>query len=165
MTGLRAGGLFFALGLAVVVGIWSMGVPGADPVGGVLNVVRSGAGNYADWAREGPVDGHPDWSQQFRPVVGGEAEDGRTVILQHGCGSCHVIPGIARANGTVGPSLERFADRAYIAGQLTNRAETLVAYLRAPSDFTPETAMPDTGLSKAQAADAAAYLYTLTSGR
>jgi cytochrome c2 len=165
VTGLRAGALFFGVGVAAVAGVWSMGVPGADPVGGALEVLQAGAGNYADWAREGPVDGQPDWSQQFRPVVRGEAANGRLVIAENGCGACHVIPGIVRAHGTVGPSLERFADRAYIAGQMTNRAETLVAYLRAPSDFTPETVMPDTGLTEAEAADAAAYLYTLTDRR
>lgn len=164
-TGLRIGALLSGIGVFAVAGVWSIGVPGADPVGGIVDTIRDGAGNYADWAREGPVDGRPDWTQMLRPVAGGEARQGWDVIRDSGCGACHVIPGVPRAHGSVGPSLAGFADRAYIAGQMPNRAETLVAYLRAPSDFTPQTVMPDTGLTEVQASDAAAYLYTLTDRR
>lgn len=161
VIGFRATSVVVAFGTLALASIWAIGRPGADPVGGVLGAVRSGVGNYADWAREGPIDGHPDWSRQFRPVAGGDAKNGPEVIRRHGCGACHIIPGVGRAHGTVGPSLADFANRAYIAGELPNRAETLVDFLRAPSDFTPDTAMPDTGLTEADAADAAAYLYTL----
>lgn len=157
----------FLAGFAVLAtaGVWATGVPGSDPVGGLFHALRDGAGNYADWAREGPVDGHPDWTQNFRPVAGGDPERGLSFIREHGCGACHIIPGLAGAHGTVGPGLAGFADRAYLAGGLTNRAERLVDFLLDPASLAPETAMPDTGLSRSEAADAAAYLYTLSDRR
>src|SRR5205085_423157 len=39
-------------------------------------------------------------------VGGGEAAVGQQLIFSFACGSCHMIPGIAEANGTVGPPLQ-----------------------------------------------------------
>ncbi len=79
----------------------------------------------------------------------------------HGCAGCHEIPGVRRARGIVGPPLGGIARRGFIAGELPNRAEVLVAFLMDPASLIPNTGMPDTGLTHEQALDVAAYLYTL----
>ena len=94
-------------------------------------------------------------------VLGGNPEFGQLLIAERGCTACHVIPGIRGFTGTVGPSLDGFGRRAYIAGQLPNRPMMLTAWLRDPPAIDPATAMPALGLSEAEALDIAAYLYTL----
>ena len=49
-------------------------------------------------------------------VVRGDAENGRLLLRQFGCGSCHRIPGVAAAEGNVGPPLDAIARRVYLAG-------------------------------------------------
>jgi cytochrome c len=78
-----------------------------------------------------------------------------------GCAACHVIPGIRRPRGVVGPTLDAFAARSYIAGMLPNTPPNLVRWMIDPPAVTPGTAMPALGLNEAQAQDIAAYLYTL----
>jgi cytochrome c1 len=95
------------------------------------------------------------------PVIGGDAERGQALIASYGCAGCHAIPGITPSVGTVGPPLAGFARRAYIAGRLLNRPTMLSAWLRDPPAIDPATAMPNLGLSEAEALDVAAYLYTL----
>ncbi len=94
-------------------------------------------------------------------VTAGNASVGQHLIYAYGCGSCHVIPGVAEANGTVGPPLEGLASRIYIAGSLVNTPENLFLWVRKPQEINPGTAMPDLGVSERQAHDIAAYLYTL----
>lgn len=101
-----------------------------------------------------------DVPAQFR-VVGGDPERGRALIASYGCTACHAIPGVATFVGTVGPPLAGFGRRAYIAGRLPNRPMMLTAWLRDPPAIDPATAMPDLGLSEAEALHMAAYLYTL----
>ena len=60
-----------------------------------------------------------------------------------------------------GPPLDAMARRGFIAGQLPNRPEVLVAFLQDPPALVPRTGMPNTGLSREQALHIAAYLYTL----
>jgi cytochrome c2 len=67
--------------------------------------------------------------------------------------------------GVVGPPLDGMASRAFIAGQLPNTPDVLVAFLQNPAALVPATAMPDVRLGLAQARDIAAYLYTLTAPR
>ena len=94
-------------------------------------------------------------------VSGGNARNGEHLIFTYGCGTCHVIPGINGAIGTAGPPLRGFASRLYIAGVLENRPDNLVRWIISPQEVTPGTAMPDLGITKAQARDMAAYIYTL----
>jgi cytochrome c2 len=94
-------------------------------------------------------------------VTGGNARQGRVVIRNAGCGSCHTIPGIRAADGLVGPPLFFFSRRTYIAGRLPNTPANLVQWLLDPQRVSPGTAMPNLGLDEQQARDAAAYLYTL----
>ena len=94
-------------------------------------------------------------------VVGGDPEVGRALIAAHGCTACHQIPGVRIMSGSVGPSLDDFGRRTYIAGRLPNRPATLTAWLRDPPAIDPQTAMPAMGVSEREARDMAAYLYTL----
>ena len=94
-------------------------------------------------------------------VSGGNARNGEHLIFTYGCGSCHVVPGIAGANGSAGPPLAGFASRLYVAGVFENRPDNLVRWITSPQEVTPGTAMPNLGVTKAQARDMAAYLYTL----
>jgi cytochrome c2 len=97
--------------------------------------------------------------------AGTAPERGRAVIHAHGCGACHVIPGVEGAVSWVGPPLMEWARRGYVAGRLPNAPEHLVAWLRDPQGISPGSAMPSLGLTEAEARDAAAYLYTLGASR
>lgn len=99
--------------------------------------------------------------EPVRLVAGGDADTGRHLIRQYGCGSCHVIPGVDDANGMVGPPLEHFARRTYIAGEVANNADFLVQWITVPQAIEPGTAMPNLGVTDGQARSIAAYLYTL----
>lgn len=61
----------------------------------------------------------------------------------------------------VGPPLNGWSRRVYIAGNLPNRPEQLVRWLREPQAIEPGTAMPDLNVTEADARDMAAYLYSL----
>jgi cytochrome c2 len=91
----------------------------------------------------------------------GDVERGALYIEQTGCGSCHIIPGIAGARGLVGPPLDHMGKRIFIAGLLRNTPANMVTWLRDPQEIVPGNAMPDMGLSEEQARDITAYLYTL----
>jgi cytochrome c len=100
--------------------------------------------------------GQPEWA-----VIDGDARRGAELIQQFGCGGCHVVPGVGGAHGDVGPPLTRFGERIYIAGMLRNTPPNLVRWLRDPQGVVPGNAMPNMGITEAQARDMAAYLYTL----
>ena len=94
-------------------------------------------------------------------VPGGDAQRGAEWIAHFGCGGCHTIPGVQGANGNVGPPLIGIGERIYIAGMLRNTPAGLMRWIRTPQSVVPGNAMPDMGISDAQARDIAAYLYTL----
>lgn len=94
-------------------------------------------------------------------IAGADPERGRTAIVRYGCVACHAIPGIANPGSNVGPPLDKLARRAYIGGMLPNTPEEMVRWLRDPPRIDPRTAMPNMGISEAEAKDIAAYLYTL----
>jgi cytochrome c2 len=97
----------------------------------------------------------------FQPVAGGDARRGQKLIQDFGCIGCHTIPGINNAHANVGPPLTAFGDRVYIAGMLHNDSDNLIKWLRDPQSVVPGNAMPNMGISEAQARDMAAFLYTL----
>ena len=102
----------------------------------------------------------PDQGALTANAVGDPAR-GRATILAYGCRACHTVPGLpALSDQGVGPPLTDFAGRRYIAGVMPNRPANLVAWLQDPPAFAPGTAMPDMGISRAEAADIARYLYT-----
>jgi cytochrome c1 len=91
----------------------------------------------------------------------GDPDRGAELIVEYGCASCHVVPGVEQANGLVGPPLTSFGQRMYIAGQLPNNAENLQRWIMDPPGVEPGTAMPDLGVTAVDARDIAAYLMTL----
>lgn len=116
----------------------------------------SGALSLALLAACGPRD-TPD-----RPAaLQGNPDRGRALAAAYGCGSCHYVQGAPWARGFVGPPLDRIGERAYLGGVVPNTAPGMIAWLRFPQQADPGTAMPDLGLSEAEARDIAAYLYTL----
>ena len=94
-------------------------------------------------------------------LTGGIPEHGRELSGRYGCGSCHTIPGVRGARGIAGPSLLRFGQRIFIAGQRRNTPQNLIPWLQHPQHIEPNTAMPEMGVTDADARDIAAYLYTL----
>jgi cytochrome c1 len=92
-------------------------------------------------------------------VAGGDAGRGRAALIALECGACHRIPGIPGARGTVGPPLDGFRQRVYIAGRHPNVPDRLVAWIRDAPSLDPGTAMPDLDVSESEARDIAAYLY------
>ena len=96
-----------------------------------------------------------------RMLSGTDPANGLALIQAEGCAACHQIPGVAWPRGAVGGPLKGFAKRGMIAGRLPNQPDTLVAWLRDAPALAPDTAMPATDLTRAQARDVAAYLYTL----
>jgi cytochrome c len=86
---------------------------------------------------------------------------GRLLITTYGCGTCHQTPGVAGANGLVGPPLTHMARRTVIAGLLPNTAPNMVHWLRAPQSVVPGNAMPDMAMSEQDGRDLAAFLATL----
>lgn len=94
-------------------------------------------------------------------LTGGDPERGRVLLRTYGCASCHTIPGVAGATGLVGPPLAGVAARSYIAGVLTNTPTNMIRWIRDPKGVDSLTAMPNTGVTAADARRIAAYLYTL----
>jgi cytochrome c len=90
-----------------------------------------------------------------------EAERGRLAIAAYGCASCHSIPGIPGVQGEVGPPLNAFGRRVYIAGLLPNTPAALEQWLLDPPSVNPRTAMPNLGVTQQEARDMAAYLLRL----
>jgi|SRR5579871_426381 len=82
---------------------------------------------------------------------------GRDLLSSYGCNTCHEIPDLSP--GHIGPPLGGFAERQYIAGMLVNAPSNAVAWIMNPRQFKPATAMPNLGVSSADASDMVAYLY------
>jgi cytochrome c2 len=97
-------------------------------------------------------------------VPGGDARRGHQLVLNYGCGTCHSIDRVGEARGIVGPRLERMAERTMLAGMVANVPRNMVAWLVDPPAIDPDTAMPNMGISEAEARDIAAFLYTLGAG-
>jgi cytochrome c len=94
-------------------------------------------------------------------VAGGDATRGREAVVELQCGACHIVPGIRSARGRVGPTLENFAQRPYLAGKWPNTPDYLLGWLRDPPAMAPTTAMPALVHDDTAARDIAAFLYTL----
>jgi cytochrome c len=96
----------------------------------------------------------PVWEEGTR-----DTDAGRQAILRHGCGGCHVIPGIRHATGRVGPRLNDFRNQMYIAGVLANVPENLASWIANPQKYSPGTAMPNLQVTEEEARAIATYLY------
>lgn len=123
----------------------------------ILSVCCCGGAAYAAACR----GANPEYGVPYAQSTGGDADRGRAVLAQYGCGACHIIPGVDGANGLVAPPLTLFAHRTFIAGEVPNTPDNLIKWIRTPQAIEARTAMPALGLSDREAHDAAAYLYTL----
>jgi cytochrome c len=94
-------------------------------------------------------------------LTGGDPGHGKDLIRHYGCYTCHTIPGVPGAVAHVGPSLDQLAKRVYIAGKLGNSPENLSIWIRNPPGVDPKTAMPNLGVTEADARDIESYLYSL----
>ncbi len=112
----------------------------------------------------------PDVEQlPFYQALNPQEQQGVKVILQRGCGSCHTIPNIPGASGTIGPNLGPNGDilavrnRKTLAGGAVpnNSVDDLARWILDPPSLKPGTAMPKLGLTPDEAAAAAAYLYSI----
>ena len=144
------GGMSYAAGAFVLVGRW-LAPPKRRTVSVVLGMfitlVLSGCGRPSD----STVDRR----------TAGDAQPGRQMLAAWGCGTCHTIPGVPRADGLVGPSLAGFGARAYVGGVLTNTPAHVAQWIQDPRGQSPRTAMPTLGVSESDARQMAAYLLTL----
>jgi cytochrome c len=94
-------------------------------------------------------------------LTGGDPDRGMAAIGRYGCGSCHDIPGMRSARGTVGPPLGRIAVRTYLAGRLSNTPANMMQWIQHPQHLERGTAMPELGVTEVDARDMSAFLYTL----
>jgi len=86
------------------------------------------------------------------------AEDARALVARHGCGTCHVIPGVPGADGRTGPPLDALERQPYVAGVVPNTADLLAAFIADPQGIDPRSAMPDLDIPAAEARRLALYL-------
>ena len=91
---------------------------------------------------------------------GGDRAEAKALIAAN-CAACHVIPGVASAQGRVGPSLAGLGKRQVIAGTLPNTPANLRRFLQHPQAVAPGGAMPELGLDDRQTKIIADYLLTL----
>ncbi|MGH3664591.1 MAG: c-type cytochrome, partial [Egibacteraceae bacterium] len=94
-------------------------------------------------------------------VTIGDPQQGAQAMVDYGCVSCHHIPGVPGADAYVGPPLDAFGRRSYIAGSLRNDEDNLVRWSTDPQGVEPGTAMPDLGVTHQDAVNIAAYLLSL----
>lgn len=94
-------------------------------------------------------------------VPGGDPELGKAALMSYACVTCHVVPGVQGVQSYVGPPLDAWAQRRFIAGTLTNEPDNLIRWIMDPQSVEPGTAMPNVGVDRDTARDIAAYLYTL----
>jgi cytochrome c2 len=119
-------------------------------LGGLILV---GIGGYL-YLEPGIGHRHPVWA-----VPDGNGRQGRQAILKYGCYACHVVTGIREATGRVGPKLEEIDRQIYVGGVLPNFPENMILWIQDPLRFSPQTAMPDLGVSDQDARNIAAYLF------
>lgn len=103
----------------------------------------------------------PPATARTRGFAIGDPERGLALMQDYGCNACHVIPGVRGPKAWVGPPLNAWAKRHYIAGSLANTPENLQLWLQRPQEVEPGTAMPNLNVTEIDAQDMSAYLYTL----
>jgi len=173
-TYVLGGGLAF---LSVAAMAWTTFPPDDGPDQRLATWVAVEWQGFSDWMQSGPLspiwlagpfEDHDDalgpdaeWRAAALQIHDGDPERGARAIQNYGCGACHEIPGIAGARGSVGPSLAALRRQAYVAGVLPNEPGGLVRWIVEPTAHSPQTAMPDLGVSEGEARDIAAYLYEM----
>jgi cytochrome c2 len=94
---------------------------------------------------------------------GSPAAEGAQILATKPCGSCHTIPGIAGATGTIGPNLAGVAGRPKIAGGAVNNSgpDDLKKWITDPPALKPGTLMPKIPMTDDETTKIAAFLETL----
>ncbi len=135
---------------------------GPGHAGMLFTVTAVSQSDFDQWLQSQKSGGATAASGQ---VAGGAAaaDAGKQLIAQKGCGSCHMIPGVSGAVGTVGPNLGGVAGRTKIAGGAVSNAgpDDLKKWIVDPPSLKPGTAMPKLGLTDDEATKIVAYLETL----
>lgn len=86
--------------------------------------------------------------------------EAQALIATH-CAACHRVPGIAGANGRVGPSLDGISRQQVIAGHFANTPFNLTEWIEHPQEMLTGDAMPEMGLTHEQVRKIVDYLYTM----
>jgi cytochrome c len=110
------------------------------------------------------VAGCSDGRRTTRAVAGGDPRLGREALHNYGCIACHAVPGertVGGLNSSVGPSLDSFSTRSFVAGSLANTDENLISWIVNPQAIRPGSAMPNLGVSETDARHITAFLYSL----
>jgi cytochrome c len=94
-------------------------------------------------------------------ISGCSRDPGQVALERFQCGACHVIPGVADARGQVGPPLDEYAKRVYIAGKLPRDEALLARWIADAPSLSPGTAMPKIPMTETEARDMAAFLYRI----
>ncbi len=94
-------------------------------------------------------------------LTGGDPELGREKLGQHSCISCHIIPGVPRADGTSGPSLAHWSKRRNFLLTYPNTPADVEKWLENPSHLKAGTTMPSLNVSPQDSRYMAAYLYSI----
>lgn len=110
--------------------------------------------DYAELDRDSPQSCSGDASS-----VDEHRSRGEVVLRQYACHACHRIDGIVGPDSRVGPALAGWPRRRLIAGSLPNTPDNLVRWLQDPQSISPQTLMPDLGVSEAHAREIADYLF------
>lgn len=121
---------------------------------GLVAVAAMAMGGVMAWSSQRTSE------QVAHAMTGGDLARAPEIMRRYGCGGCHTIPGLAGADGAVGPPLGGLIGRVYIGGVANNSSDKLVQWIVSPQTFSPRTAMPATGITEAEARDVAAYLYS-----
>jgi mono/diheme cytochrome c family protein len=118
-----------------------------------LIVVAVVAGYQVKFAREARA--------RAMELTAGDPDIGKRLVRRYGCAGCHTIPGVPGSMGQVGPDLTGVAARVYVGGVINNTPDNLIQWIVNPREIDEKSAMPATGISRAEARHVAAYLYTL----
>ncbi|GEM_PF-4455269 len=89
-----------------------------------------------------------------------EFQKGRLLLDQYGCGGCHIVPGLSKARGRVGPSLKNIHEQMFIAGVVANNSSNLAQWIQNPQSLAPGTAMPNLEVTEEHSRLMANYLMT-----
>lgn len=124
-----------------------------------LRVVALAPEEYGAWAQAAQQPALvAQMSQQPQdPLV----QEGSELFISKGCVNCHAVQGVNTYN-RVGPDLSHIGSRTSIAaGMLENTPENMIRWLRYTDTVKPGVAMPNLGLTQAEAEALTAYLATL----
>jgi cytochrome c2 len=126
------------------------------PLVGSIVVVIAATGL---WAAYQAWDRASEAEAVARALTGGDPGKAAALVTRFGCGGCHTIAGVPGADGKVAPPLAGIRERVFVGGVLPNTADNLMNWIVEPQAYSPNSAMPVTGISKAEARDVAAFLY------